>query len=96
MASLNWPYLLLYTLHVEFLLLAFRNGAEWAEIRQKMQKIFLTPGAAAHFYDDQVKVSEEFADALLRQQKRYGSIRDLRSWSCRYAAECEFYGCLDG
>ena len=60
-----------------------------------MQKIFLTPGAASQFYNAQLEVCEEFVSALLCQQGKHsdcgkGSVSDLRTWACRFAAECKY------
>ena len=53
--------------------------------------IFFKPGAASQFYKAQLPVCEDFVSALLRQQeKQTGSVTDLRMWTCRFAAECEF------
>ena len=66
-----------------------RNGAEWADIRKKMQKIFLSPSAASQFYGQQLEVCQDFVKALNRENTEQKKVVDFKLWACRFAAECK-------
>ncbi|XP_067945379.1 1,25-dihydroxyvitamin D(3) 24-hydroxylase, mitochondrial-like [Watersipora subatra] len=63
------------------------NGHAWAEVRKKMQKIFLGQSAASQFFSQQLSVCEAFTQVLGSEQEREGRVHDFRAWACRFAAE---------